>query len=178
MTKLWRLPANDSAAARFSIRLFNRQGMLPPLTAAVLSASYLIRTLLGWPSPSESLSPVTDEQSAAADAGTVPDYLEIADWHLFGHDDTVERETADVLVETPLQLKLLGTFLLSGRTDGRYAIIQSADGTQQKYREGESLPEDAVLQRVEKSRVVLKHSQRLESLAFAPNPVTLAAPEQ
>lgn len=180
MTKLWLLPANDIAATRFSIRLFNRQGALPPLTAAVLSTLYLSWTILSWPLPAESLRPVTDEQApplAASNAVAAPDFLEIADWHLFGQYETSEPETAATLVETPLQLKLLGTFLLSGRSDGRYAIIQSADGLQQKYRVGEALPDEAVLQRVEKTRVVLKHLQRLESLAFAPNPVSLATPE-
>ncbi len=114
---------------------------------------------------------------AGANADSVPDYLEIADWHLFGLNQTAGEETvAATLVETPLQLKLLGTFLVSDRPENRYAIIQSADGLQQKYREGEALPEDAVLQHVEKTRVVLKHLQRLESLAFEPNPVSFSAP--
>lgn len=180
MTKLWLLSANEIAAPRFSIRLFNRQGALPPLTAAVLSALYLTWAILSWPLPAESLTPAGNEQTlpvAAPNADSVPDYLEIADWHLFGLDETADEETvATALVETPLQLKLLGTFLVSGRPENRYAIIQSADGLQQKYREGEALPEDAVLQHVEKTRVVLKHLQRLESLAFESNPVSFSAP--
>lgn len=182
MTKLWLLSANEITAPRFSLRLFSGQAALPPLTAAIFSAAYLIWAILSWPLPAESLPSRSNEQTlsvAEPDADAAPDYLEIADWHLFGLNQSPEQETVTThLLATPLQLKLLGTFWMSDRPENRYAIIQSADGLQQKYREGDALPEDAVLQHVEKTRVVLKHLQRLESLAFEPNPVSFSAPNQ
>lgn len=177
MTKLWLLSANEIAAPRFSIRLFNGQGGLPPLAAGIASALYLVWALISWPRPADSLGAAAEDAAvpAAANAAAA-DYLEIADWHLFGREETGVEEAAAAVVATPLQLKLLGTFLLSGPSANRYAIIQTADGMQQKYREGDTLPEDAVLQRIEKTRVVLKHRQRLESLEFEPNPLSLSAP--
>ncbi|MCK9606112.1 MAG: hypothetical protein M0R33_06625 [Methylomonas sp.] len=182
MTKLWLLSANEIAVPRFSIRLFNEQAALPPLTAGIFSALYLIWVIIAWPLPDDASGAAIAELAvpiAATNADSTPDYLAVADWHLFGEDETVAPETTAIrLVATPLQLKLLGVFFLSGQSDNSYAIIQSADGMQQKYREGEALPEDAILQRIEKTRVVLKHLQRLESLAFDPNPISLAAPNQ
>lgn len=179
MTKLWLLSANPLAAPRFSSR-FLEQGAAPPLTAGILAVLYLLWVLMSWPPPEAFTEPVIAEPAvpaASPEADSPPDYLEIADWHLFGQPEAAAaQDSTAALASTPLPLKLLGTFLLAGAPENSYAIIQAGDGVQQKYRVGQALPEDAVLQGVEKTRVVLKHMQRLEALEFDPNPVSLVAP--
>ncbi|MCQ8103839.1 hypothetical protein NP590_06965 [Methylomonas sp. SURF-2] len=175
MTKLWLLSVNETAKARFSTLSFGGQ-VVPPLAAAVASALYLIWVLFSWPGPAEFTEMPAEELPPAPAAEPVADYLDIADWHLLGREETgVEEEAAEVAATT-LRLKLLGTFLLSGPSANRYAIIQNADGMQQKYREGDTLPEEAVLRRIEKTRVLLERRQRNESLQFDPNPLSLSAP--
>lgn len=152
---------------------------MPPLTAGMAALLYLIWVLMSWPLPTASFAPASGESAMPAVlTGTdlAADYLEIADWHLFGQGQRDVQASATVLAATPLPLKLLGTFWLAGAPESSYAIIQAGDGLQQNYRIGAVLPEDATLQSIEKTRVVLKHLQRLEILAFDPNPISLTAP--
>lgn len=161
---------------------FNRQAMLPH-SLSILAILYLIWVLINWPQLPGIHSPV----NAGADLQPVntiglaaePDYLQMAEWPLMGQEspDIQVSQSADALAETPLQLKLLGTFFLSQQPQNSYAVIQSAEGTQKKYRLGESLQEGASLHAVEKHRVVLKHNRQLEYLAFDPNNTAVLAPQ-
>lgn len=103
-----------------------------------------------------------------------PDLLQIADWHLFGKNPNSQQ--ADTAVsETPLQLKLLGVFLLSQVPENTSVIIQADDGQQKKYRPGDELPGGATLKTVEYSRVVIEHNHRQEFLALERNKAGLPA---
>lgn len=117
--------------------------------------------------PFQSAEPANPE---ATNAPPPPDLLQIADWHLFGQSPS--NDGADTAVsETQLQLKLLGVFLLSQDPENAYAILQTEDGQQKRYRPGDELPGGATLQAIEQMRVVLLHGNRQESLTLKRNSV-------
>lgn len=161
---------------------FSKQTMLPQ-SVSMLAILYLVWVLVNWPQLPGIHSPVDANaglQSVNLDQSMAsPDYLQMAEWQLMGEEsmDIQVGQPADALTETPLQLKLLGTFFLSQQPQNSYAIIQSATGEQKKYRLGEPLQEGASLHAVEKSRVVLKHHQQLEYLAFNPNNLAVLTPQ-
>lgn len=148
--------------------------VVPPLLGACISTLYLVWVISEWPRSQPAIPQIasTDTIIGSDPTTEAKDYLQIASWHLMGEIDTVEAADT-ILVATPLQLKLIGIFYLPGQPQHSYAVIQSVDGVEQKYRIGETLPEGATLHAVERNRVVLKHHQRLEYLQFEVNPSTL-----
>lgn len=97
------------------------------------------------------------------------DFLLIKDWHLFGNPD-VSTEQKGVLndepQETQLQIKLLGVFFLPNQKKTSYAIIESEDKIQKKYRLGDELPGSITLQSITKEQVILLRNQQPESLSM------------
>jgi len=162
-----------SEKARLSPRFRNLQCGSAPLPG-LCALGILLYSLWHWPSlkaqePVVAVTPATDDRPAA------PDYRRIAAWNLFGGQNDETPGAAEQPVESDLQLKLLGTFVVSALSDRRYAIVQHNDGAQRRYRVGDRLPEDVVLERVDAKRIVVRNRQRLESLAF-PAPAPAAAP--
>lgn len=172
MTKLCFFSAPESKPLAQAVRI--NQQVVMPLLATCISTLYLVWAISDWP---QLLEAIPDVVQAETTENAVPtqarDYLQIADWRLMGATETTDEMHEAVLAPTPLQLKLIGTFYLPKQPKKNYAVIQSSDGLQQKYRVGETLPEGAVLQAVEKTRVVLKHNQRLAYLQFEANPLAL-----
>jgi hypothetical protein len=145
-------------------------GPLPGLCALGI----LLYSLWHWQSlqaqePVAAIAAATDERPVA------PDYRRIEDWHLFGGHNAETPGAPEQPVASELQLKLLGTFVLSALNDRRYAIVQHSDGAQRRYRVGDRLSEDVVLESVDAKRIVVRNRQRLESLAF-PASAPAAAP--
>ncbi|MCX7106275.1 MAG: hypothetical protein NTV66_01700 [Methylococcales bacterium] len=97
------------------------------------------------------------------------DFLLIKDWHLFGNP-SVSNEQKGVLndepQETQLQIKLLGVFFLPNQKKTSYAIIESEDKIQKKYRLGDELPGSITLQSITKEQVILLRNQQPESLSM------------
>jgi len=134
----------------------------------------LLYSLWHWPSL-QAQEPVA-EVAVPTDARPVdPDYRRIEAWHLFGGQNAETPDASPAPVRSDLPLKLLGTFVLSALNDRRYAIVQHSDGAQRRYRVGDRLPEDVVLESVDAKRIVVRNRQRLESLAF-PVSAPAAAP--
>jgi type II secretory pathway component PulC len=181
MMKLWlfskQLPNMLWMHARF-----DKKNALPR-TASIVAMSYLGWVIATWSNvlainqhsnTATAVEAVNDNQTSP-----MPDYRQIADWRLLGETQvTAEANSTETsVVPTPLQLKLVGTFYLSQQPQNSYAVIQSAEGTQKKYRLGEPLQDGVSLHAVEKNRVVLMHNQRQEYLAFDPNTLALLTPK-
>lgn len=161
---------------------FDKKNALP-LMASTLALLYLVWVIVTRPH-TPAINPQSNNTMAVetlnADQSVVlPDYMQIAEWRLLGETQATAAadSTEASLVPTPLQLKLLGTFYLSQQPQNSYAVIQSAEGIQKKYRLGESLQDGVSLHAVEKSRVVLMHNQHQEYLAFDPNTLALLTPK-
>lgn len=105
--------------------------------------------------------PMPELSEGVNDVASV-DFLQMADWHLFGRAS--DNDQIGTVSQTQLQLKLLGVFLVSKTPESAYAIIQAEDGVQKKFRQGEALPGGAMLKTIEISKVVLLHDNRQELL--------------
>ena len=181
MMKLWlfskQLPNMLWMHARF-----DKKNALPR-TASIVALSYLGWVLVTWPQAMainlQSNNAFAAETLNVDQSRVLPDYRQIAEWRLLGETessaDDNSKETS--VLPTPLQLKLVGTFYLSQQPQNSYAVIQSAEGTQKKYRLGEPLQDGVSLHVVKKNRVVLMHNQRQEYLAFDPNTLALLTPK-
>jgi general secretion pathway protein C len=101
-------------------------------------------------------------------------YQQISEWHLFGQAEVATPNDTEI-VETQLQLKLLGTFVSSTLATAMSAVVQSDDGSQKKYKVGDTLPGGAVLEEIFTSRVLLSHNGRRESLALQRQDASLAS---
>lgn len=117
------------------------------------------------------LTAATDN-SVAQTQPQVADYLRIGEWHLFGQAEAAERIDDANILETQLQLKLLGTFVSATAMS---AVVQSDDGSQQKYKVGDTLPGSARLDEIFANRILLSHNGRRESLALQRMDASLAA---
>lgn len=156
------------AAGLQGIALFRVSAML--LSIAYLSYVVFFVVMTGEAEAEQNLpsqSSMSEAPETAIDI-PAPDFLQIADWHLFGQAPNNDQ-TDPTVSQTQLQLKLLGVFLLSRTSEYAYAIIQTEDGQQKKYRPGEDLPGGATLKTIERSRVVLLHDNRQEFLALQTN---------
>lgn len=149
-----------------------------PTLATIIAGAYCLLALLSLPLP------VSDDHDAMdlkpADGSSVPadsgaDYAEMAAWHLLAASGEPTNAMDQELNATQLQLTLLGTWLLSEREQDRYAVIQTADGSQRRYRVGDEIVDGARLQAVEARRVIIRRGEVDEYLAFQPNPLSLSA---
>lgn len=141
-----------------------------PLLPVLFAAGYLAYALLGitgdWRTETTHEPPsVAQSEVLAAEPVETPDYARIAEWHLFGQARSAMTEDT-VIRATPLQLKLLGTFVASSSMAAASAVIQSEDGSQKKYKLGDTLPGDAVLEDIQTSQVLLSRNGHRESLAL------------
>ncbi|PPD33547.1 MAG: hypothetical protein CTY19_07285 [Methylomonas sp.] len=181
MKTIWLFPKTLFSSGWQRVR-FTKQNALPQ-SVSLFALLYLAWVLFSWPQLPGIHSPVDSalgvQSASTVESVVLADYLQIAEWQLMGQDsrDSQDSLSTAALTATPLQLKLLGTFFLSQQPHNNYAVIQSAEGMQKKYRLGESLQEGASLHAVEKNRVVLKHNQQLEYLAFDPNNLAVLAPQ-
>lgn len=146
------------------------------MAVAVLYLGWAVSQGVRFQMPPPSLLQSEPAYVSQSQPSPARDYLQIADWRLMGEATVITESAEAAVVATPLQLKLLGTFFLSQQPQNNYAVIQSSDGKQQKYRVRETLPEGAVLHAVEQNRIVLKHNQQLEYLQFEANPLALSMP--
>lgn len=147
--------------------------LLPTLIAAVYLL-YAMVCLAGEPLPTSNLASTA---AIVEPVGTMPtaNYHLISEWHLFGQAEAAVMTSNGVIEETQLQLKLLGTFVSSAFTSAMSAVIQSDDGSQNKYKIGDTLPGGAVLEDIFATRVLLTHNGRRESLALQRQGASLAS---
>lgn len=94
------------------------------------------------------------------------DYAQIGSWHLFGQNQSAVGSEQAIISETRLQLKLLGTFVLTASPAAMTAVIQAEDGSQKKYRVGDELPGTARVSEILADRIVVTHNGRRESLTL------------
>jgi hypothetical protein len=98
------------------------------------------------------------------------DFLSIKDWHLFGQPVAIPAQNSkqyETPQETQLQLKLLGVFFLPDQKKASsYAIIETDDHLQKKYRPGDELPGGSTLQSIAKEQVILMRNDQRESLSM------------
>lgn len=151
--------------------------LLPTLIAG-LYLLYAVVCLAGEPA---SVSYAGQPLAVATVENTQPqpadNYLQISEWHLFGQAEAATVSTSAIMA-TQLQLKLLGTFVSSAATTAISAVIQSDDGSQKKYRIGDTLPGGAVLEEIFANRVLFTHNGRRESLALQRLDASLASNAQ
>ena len=97
------------------------------------------------------------------------DFRAIKDWHLFGQTETMAAQNGglnEIPQETQLQLKLLGVFFLPNQKNTSYAIIETDDHVQKKYRPGDEVPGGITLQSIAKQQVILLRNNQRESLSM------------
>ncbi len=144
-------------------RLSVNSALLPAMVAAIYLV-YVVTGLGSDRSPDLAAAPVPETVLAQQEVST-PDYLQISAWHLFGtaeSDSVVETAIA----ETQAQLKLLGTLILSKSPETRSAIIQADDGSQKKYKIGDSLPDGAVVEDIAAKKILLSRNGQREALTL------------
>jgi len=97
------------------------------------------------------------------------DFLVIKDWHLFGQPVVIPAQNSkqhETPQETQQQLKLLGVFFLPDQKKASFAIIETDDHLQKKYRPGDELPGGSTLQSIAKEQVILMRNDQPESLSM------------
>jgi Type II secretion system protein C len=97
------------------------------------------------------------------------DFLAIKDWHLFGQPETIAAPNSgqnEIPQETQLQLKLLGVLFRPNQNKTSYAIIETDDHVQKKYRPGDEVPGGITLQSIAKQQVILLRNNQRESLSM------------
>lgn len=151
------------------------------LAVAVWSGAGLLVLVLGGPRlPEPRVAADPDLAPRAAGGSDVP----LSRWHLFGRAGAVENlaQRTQQAPETALRLQLRGTLNLDS-SDGGIAIIADADGREEAYRVGDTLPGGAVLTAIYAGRVLLHRDGMDEGLSLLPrregeaaSPVSAARP--
>ncbi|WP_292428786.1 type II secretion system protein N [Methylobacter sp.] len=130
-----------------------------------------ISTILAFDNP-EQLAVLTVESEQLDQEKTETkqmDFLVIKDWHLFGQSAVISAQNSEqqgTPQETQLQLKLLGVFFLPEQKRNSYAIIETDDHIQKKYRPDDELPGGATLQSIATEQVILLRNNQRESLSM------------
>ncbi len=150
------------------------------LLIIVLAHGLARLTLHLLPQPSYAQQPLSEEVLATAPLAREPiDYAAIAGWHLFGKLETskpVVSAPVEKAPETRLNLRLAGVFYSPG--DNGLAMIAEVGGEERSYRQGDSVPGGARLQRILQDRVVLERSGRLETLSMPREVAAMNRPMQ
>jgi hypothetical protein len=103
------------------------------------------------------------------------DFLLIKDWHLLGRPGAITALNSGqqaIPQETQLQLKLLGVFFLPHQKKTSYAIIETDDHIQKKYRPGDEVPGGTTLHSIAKQQVILLRNNQRESLSMEREKIT------
>jgi Type II secretion system protein C len=146
-----------------------------PHVASIAALAYLlyvgISTLQSSANPEQPASLASEPGQQAEEKIDTKrmDFLLIKDWHLFGKSETLAAQNSgqhEIPQETQLQLKLLGVFFLPDQKKTSYAIIETDDHVQKKYRPGDELPGDTTLQSIAKYQVILLRNNQREALSM------------
>jgi len=92
------------------------------------------------------------------------DVSNITAWHLFGRMEAapvVEAQPAPIAV-SPLNLRLVGIFLIERRADKALALIAEGTSMERSYRIGESLPGGARLEQIQRNSVIVSRDGQQE----------------
>ncbi len=150
------------------------------LLIIVLAHGFARLTWRLLPQPSYAQQLLTEEAMAVTPIAREPaDYSTIAGWHLFGKLETpklVAPAPVEKAPETRLNLRLAGVFYSAG--DNGLAMIAEVGGEEHSYRQGDSVPGGARLQRILQDRVVLERNGRLETLSMPREVAAMSRPTQ
>lgn len=156
--------------SKFAINVRAANSADLPLLAAALAGVYLVYvlfiTLSGFMANDGS---VPERPIASVSEPSIQnpplDFLEIANWHLFGQSPGSVSETS-VATQLQSQFKLLGILFLSSDPGNASGIIQTDDGQQKKFKLGDELAGGRVLHAVERDRVLLKRGEHIETIVL------------
>jgi len=93
------------------------------------------------------------------------DYAAIGAWHLFGRLEVGRPVAAPpvALPVTPLNLRLVGVFFVE-QGDRALALIAEGNSLERGYRIGEPLPGGALLEQIQRDRIIVSRNGRREVL--------------
>ena len=139
------------------------------LISALIYLLYVaISTIQNTRNPTQSTDPATESNQPAQEHRQTKqmDFLVIKDWHLFGQPTSSTAQNTGRLPETQQQLKLLGVFFLPDKKKASFAIIETEDHLQKRYRPGDALPGGSILTSIAKEQVILMRNEQPESLSM------------
>lgn len=139
---------------------------LAALGVIVYSAVRILWLLVSGP-----VLPVPDAPQPVAGAPTASQpQVPLSQWHLFGQSSGLVdlAQLAQVAPETALRLFLKGTLNLDA-PEGGIAIVADAEGHEEAYRVGDTLPGDAELIGIYAGRVLLRRAGVEEGLSLLPD---------
>ena len=92
---------------------------------------------------------------------------QIANWHLFGHAQSVQLTSAPTVApETKLNLVLSGVIAYHRQKDAVAIIANGVKAAEKSYGIGDSLPGGASLKEIYGDRVIIEHRGRVETLTL------------
>ena len=92
---------------------------------------------------------------------------QVADWHLFGHAQSVQLTSAPTVApETKLNLVLSGVIALPKQEDAVAIIAAGVKSAEKSYGIGDSLPGGASLKEIYGDRVIIEYRGRVETLTL------------
>lgn len=151
---------------------------LAALTVAVLWGQVVP---VGMPPPGSAAGRTAGVQPGAE--------VTIAGWRLFGAVETSQPVPAapSAIPVTPLNLRLVGVFLIEPGQDRALALIADGSGIERGYRVGDQLPGGARLEQIQRHQVLVSRNGRQEAInlpkpdetgqTVLPTPSTPLAPE-
>jgi general secretion pathway protein C len=161
---------NQVRGADFEAVLGRASKSLPKWVAGllvVIIAWQLARLIwLLVPAPADELPPATGSGQAAPLPDTLVDVTSIVEAHFFGEADAQENVLAtpvEDLPESNAALSLRGT-IASDKAGQAIAIIADSSGEEKVYKVDAALPGGFSLHSVQRDRVILNRSGRLEAL--------------
>jgi Type II secretion system protein C len=119
--------------------------------------------------------PLSIEQGQKVQETKPLDFTAIKDWHLFGLTAAQNDGVNEIAHETQLQFKLLGVFFLSSQNKNSFAIIETEDHVQKKYRPGDEVSGGITLLSIAKGQVILLHNNQREFLSMDRDKANLLA---
>jgi type II secretory pathway component PulC len=155
-----------------------------PLVATIGAIAYLLYVVFlviqAFSNPKLENSLALEQEQSAQEVQETRrlDFMAIKDWHLFGAAETTETQHAginEIPQETQLQFKLLGVFFLPNQKITSYAIVETDDHLQKKYRPGDAMPGGVTLESIAKYQVIILRNNQRESLSMGRDKTNLLA---
>jgi type II secretory pathway component PulC len=149
-----------------------KQKKLPPLIIGILALGYLLAVILPLLthvkiSADPANTPLVHLSSDTETAPKQQDATQITTWHLFGLPPDQSATASGEPIATELELVLQGVFFLAQHPKMAHAIIESADQIQKTYKINDELPGGAILQAIERNKIILLRDNQQEYLELA-----------